>query len=154
MYNKFNRNLPILTPEDLTLSELLLHHVSLPVRNVEISTKFYEELFGLSRLPRPNFGIDGVWLSCGNGQIHLVANPEAGTFRDNKGIDIADVHFAFRTDDFEAMVQKLAERGFSATLPQDDPKWILLIREGLAGFPQLYLLDPDRNTIEVNAAAN
>ncbi len=27
-----------------------------------------------------------------------------------------------------------------------------MLREGLAGFPQLYLLDPDLNTIEVNAA--
>jgi len=152
LYHESYRDLPILTPEDLTLAELLLHHVSLPVRDVDKSTKFYEALFGLSRLPRPNFGIDGVWLSCGNGQIHLDANPETGTFRDEKHMDIADVHFAFRTDDFEAMVQKLAGHGFSDALPQDDPKWILVIRDGLAGFPQLYLLDPDRNTIEVNAA--
>lgn len=27
-----------------------------------------------------------------------------------------------------------------------------VIREGLAGFPQLYLLDPGLNTIDVNAA--
>ena len=29
---------------------------------------------------------------------------------------------------------------------------MLVVREGIAGFPQLYLLDPDFNTIEVNAA--
>jgi len=134
------------------MPDLLLHHVSYPVRNVERSAKFYQDLFGLSLLPRPNFGIDGVWLACGDGQIHLVANPEFGTFRLDKSVDIADVHFAFRTDDFESMVKNLADHGFSETLPKEDSKRILVIREGLAGFPQLYLLDPDRHTIEVNSA--
>ncbi|PUB10916.1 VOC family protein [Yoonia sediminilitoris] len=134
------------------MSDLILHHVSYPVRDVEISAQFYRDLFGLSLLPRPDFGIDGVWLACGDRQIHLVSNPKAGTFRLNKSVDIADVHFAFRTEDFEATLGKLVERGYSETLPKDDPKWILVIREGLAGFPQLYLLDPDRHTIEVNAA--
>lgn len=134
------------------MPDLILHHVSYPVRDVERSAKFYRDMFGLSSLPRPAFGINGVWLECGDRQIHLVSNPEAGTFRLDKNIDIADVHFAFRTDDFEDMLEKLAERGYSETLPKDDQKWILVIREGLAGFPQLYLLDPDRHTIEVNAA--
>ena len=132
--------------------DLLLHHVSYPVRDVERSTKFYQSIFGLSLLPRPDFGVDGVWLECGDRQIHLVENPEFGTFRLDKNIDFADVHFAFRTDDFEAMVEKLASHGFNETLPKDDPKSILVLREGLAGFPQLYLLDPDRHTIEVNSA--
>ena len=134
------------------MSDLLLHHVSYPVRDVDRSAKFYQDIFGLSLLTRPDFGIDGVWLECGDRQIHLVANPEFGTYRLDKNIDFADVHFAFRTDDFEAMVEKLADRGFSETLPKEDPKWILIIRGGIAGFPQLYLLDPDRHTIEVNSA--
>ena len=136
----------------VNLPDLLLHHVSYPVRDVERSAKFYQDIFELSLLPRPDFGIDGVWLECGDRQIHLVSNPKSGTFRLDKNIDIADVHFAFRTDDFESMVEKLSDHGYSETLPKDDPKWLLVIREGLAGFPQLYLLDPDRHTIEVNSA--
>lgn len=131
---------------------MLLHHVSYPVRDVDVSAKFYQEMFGLLPLPRPDFGIDGVWLKCGDRQIHLVANPESGTFRRDKNIDVADVHFAFRTDDFEAMIGKLSDRGYSEALPRDDPKSILIIRESRAGFPQLYLLDPDRHTIEINSA--
>jgi hypothetical protein len=50
------------------------------------------------------------------------------------------------------MVERLKTAGFSDDLPENDRKRILIIREGLAGFPQLYLLDPDLNTIEVNAA--
>lgn len=130
---------------------LLLHHVSYPVRNVKISAAFYEDLFDLTRLPRPPFGIPGVWLGCGDRQIHLVANP-SGTYRTTPTIDIADVHFAFATDAFEEMVDRLERAGFSDTMPEGNPKRMLLSRDSIAGFPQLYLLDPDYNTIEVNAA--
>ena len=133
------------------MTKMLLHHVSYPVRNVEASAAFYEGLFDLTRLSRPPFAIPGVWLGCDDRQVHLVLN-ESGTYRVTTSPDMADVHFAFRTDDFEGMVERLNAAGFSDDLPENDRKRILIVREGLAGFPQLYLLDPDLNTIEVNAA--
>lgn len=133
------------------MPRLILHHVSYPVRDVEVSASFYESLFNLERLDRPPFSIPGVWLACDDRQIHLVLN-EAGTFRTKSSPDIADVHFAFWTDDFEDMVERLEAAGFREDLPESDRKRLLILREGLAGFPQLYLLDPDLNTIEVNAA--
>lgn len=133
------------------MTKLLLHHVSYPVRDVETSAAFYEDLFGLTRLSRPPFSIPGVWLGCDDRQVHLVFN-ESGTYRTTASPDIADVHFAFRTDDFDGMIERLEAAGFSDGLPENDKKRLLIIRDGLAGFPQLYLLDPDLNTIEVNAA--
>ena len=133
------------------MPELLLHHVSYPVRDIAVSAAFYENLFGLQRLSRPSFGIPGVWFGCGNRQIHLVLNP-SGTYRNSASIDIADVHFAFWTDDFGGMVARFESAGFSATLPDNHVKRMLVVRKGIAGFPQLYLLDPDFNTVEVNAA--
>ncbi|WP_410468856.1 VOC family protein [Aestuariicoccus sp. MJ-SS9] len=91
---------------------MLLHHVSYPVRDVQESASFYENLFKLERLPRPPFSIPGVWLGCDDRQIHLVLN-EAGTYRTTRSPDIADVHFAFCTDDFEEMVERLEAAGFS-----------------------------------------
>ncbi|MCW0002353.1 hypothetical protein OE766_29685 [Pararhizobium sp. YC-54] len=32
------------------------------------------------------------------------------------------------------------------------PKYLLILRTGLAGFPQLYLRDPDSNIVEINGA--
>ena len=133
------------------MANVLLHHVSYPVRDVEASAVFYESLFNLKRLHRPPFSIPGVWLGCGDRQIHLVLNV-SGTYRTKSSPDIADVHFAFCTDNFEEMVERLAAAGFKEDLPEGDRKKALILREGLAGFPQLYLLDPDLNTIEVNAA--
>jgi hypothetical protein len=43
--------------------------------------------------------------------------------------------------------------GFRADAAEDDPKRMILKRTGMAGFPQLYLIDPDHNIIEVNGAA-
>ncbi len=56
------------------MPKVLLHHVSYPVRDVEESASFYENLFNLERLDRPPFSIPGVWLACHDRQIHLVLN--------------------------------------------------------------------------------
>ena len=44
---------------------VLLHHVSLVTTDPERSAEFYQSIFGLTRLDRPPFKIEGVWLDCG-----------------------------------------------------------------------------------------
>lgn len=130
---------------------LALHHVSIITDDLEKSLPFYRDVFGLSEIPRPDFPVGGAWLACGSLQVHLVVHPE-GTFRKRPSIDRNDWHFAFRTDDFEAVLERLAALGFSGDLPDGDPKHMLIFRTGLAGFPQLYLRDPDLNIVEINGA--
>lgn len=130
---------------------LTMHHVSIPCRDLARSAAFYQDLFGFERLERPPFHIEGVWLGCGGQQIHLIDNA-GGTFRDSPDISIVDTHFAFRTGDFDAALATLTASGYSETAPEGDPKRLLVLREGPAGFPQLYLLDPDRHIVEINAA--
>ncbi|WP_018899676.1 VOC family protein [Rhizobium sp. 2MFCol3.1] len=130
---------------------LALHHVSIITDDLETSLPFYRDVFGLSEIPRPDFPVGGAWLACGSLQVHLVVHPE-GTFRQRPVIDRNDWHFAFRTDDFEGVLERLAALGFSADLPEGDPKHMLVFRTGPAGFPQLYLRDPDLNIVEINGA--
>lgn len=132
------------------MPQLMLHHVSIPTTDVERSIAFYRDMFGLEPMPRPAFPIGGAWLACGDRQVHLVHHPE-GTFR-RGGIDNNDIHFALRTDDFDGVVSRLEANGFSEHAAAGDPKQLMLKRTGAAGFAQLYLLDPDRNIVEVNAA--
>lgn len=132
------------------MTQLMLHHVSILTTDVERSLGFYRDIFGLVPLPRPDFPIGGAWLACGDRQVHLVAHAP-GTFRSGD-IDNNDTHFAFRTDDFEGVVGLLEAAGFSEHAPEGDPKRIMMKRTGAAGFAQLYVLDPDRNVVEVNAA--
>jgi glyoxylase I family protein len=87
-----------------------LHHVSLVTADPERSAAFYQAMFDLKRLDRPRFKIEGVWLACGPSlQLHLTKHLP-GNFR-TKGVDNNDVHFAFRTDDFEGVVDRLVKRG-------------------------------------------
>ncbi|MDE1991065.1 MAG: VOC family protein [Rhizobiaceae bacterium] len=133
------------------MSLLALHHVSIITADLTKSLPFYRDVFGLAEIPRPNFAIPGAWLACGDLQVHLIFNPE-GTFRRSPVIDRNDWHFAFRTDDFDAAIDRLAALGFRDDLPPDDPKCLLVLRSGPAGFPQVYLLDPDLNIVEINGA--
>lgn len=128
-----------------------LHHVALVASDPERSADFYQSIFGLERLDRPPFKIEGVWLSCGPSlQLHLTKHLP-GNFR-TKGVDNNDVHFAFRTDEFEEILGRLVAAGFREDAPEDDVKRLIINRSGMAGFLQLYVMDPDRNIIEVNTA--
>lgn len=129
-----------------------LHHVSLVTADPERSAEFYESIFGVARLARPPFNIEGVWLNCGPSlQLHLTKHLP-GNFR-TRGVDNNDVHFALRTDDFEGILERLVTLGFREDVSEDDPMRMLINRSGMAGFLQLYVMDPDRNIIEVNTAS-
>jgi catechol 2,3-dioxygenase-like lactoylglutathione lyase family enzyme len=130
----------------------LLHHVSIVTANLELSAKFYCDMFGLQQVSRPPFKVGGAWFAVGPTQIHLVANSD-GTFRSKSTIDTDDTHFAIRVEDFEATMRHLAAKGFREDVAEDDPMRLLVIRNGAAGFPQAYLLDPDRHVVEINAVA-
>jgi glyoxylase I family protein len=132
------------------MAELSLHHVAIIVTDLERSSAFYRSLFGLEPIARPPFPIPGQWLGVGALQVHLTVYP-AGNFR-QKPVDNDDIHFAFRTTDFEAFITRAKSMGFVEDGAPDDPKRMIVKRQGMAGFPQVYLLDPDRNIIEVNGA--
>lgn len=49
-------------------------------------------------------------------------------------------------------MRQLEAHGFSEHAPEGAPERIMMKRTGAAGFAQLFVLDPDRNIVEVNAA--
>ncbi len=130
---------------------MMLHHVSIVTTDLDQSVAFYRDVFGLERIERPPFSTDGAWFACGALQVHIIVNP-VGTFRRVATIDTADGHFAFRTDDFEGCIRGLIAKGFREDAPEGDPRRLRVRRTGPAGFPQAYLLDPDRNIVEINGA--
>lgn len=118
-----------------------LHHVTIPVRDLERSKRFYGELLGLQQLDRPPFGFPGAWYALGDGQLHLVADG-GGTFRADDRVNPRDSHFAIRVESFDEAVELLRSSRLA----------IKVDRHSVTGFPQLYVVDPDGHVIEVNAA--
>ena len=130
--------------------QLAPHHVNVIVTDLPRSLDFYQKLLGLAIMERPPFKNVGAWLACGTLQVHLTVHPP-GSFR-TSNIDNDDYHFAFRTDDFDGALATLTAGGFREDAAEDDPMRVRVRRNSPAGFPQLYLLDPDRNIIEINGA--
>ena len=132
-----------------------LHHVSVPVSDLEESKRFYAYILGLKEIDRPDFPFPGAWYAVGDGhQLHLIqdtAEQKDPTFRAGKGLDSRDIHFAIRVQDYDQALKYLESKGYSETA-EDERKRLKVNRTATAGFPQIYLLDPDRNMIEINAA--
>ena len=133
------------------MSALQLHHVSISVSDLDNAMVFYHEFLELDLLERPPFPSRGAWLACGACQVHLNPHPPE-TLNANRFISPVHPHFALRAADFDYWTAKLANHGYSEDLPADNSKKIRIDRNSLAGFPQLYLTDPDCNIIEINSA--
>jgi glyoxylase I family protein len=130
----------------------LLHHVSLTVNDLERSKQFYREILCLEEIARPPFPFPGAWFAIGGGQhVHLIVHP-AGTGRGGRPIDTRDNHFAVRVASYRETVDFLRSKGYSEHAAEGDPKRIILSPRATAGFPQIYVLDPDHHVIEINAA--
>ena len=137
-----------------------LHHVSLPAADLERSTQFYEEVLQLEPMERPAFDFKGKWYKVGDRSLHLIVpkDAESATFRGDKPIDSRDAHFAIRVRSYSAAVAHLESKGYRGSAERnprptnDNPRPMRLSPTGAAGFPQIYLPDPDGNVIEINAA--
>ena len=106
-----------------------LNHVSLRIRVLARSRKFYEELVGLAPAPRPDLGFPGVWYTVGASQLHLLAAES-----DMEPIDPTGPHFAVEVPNVEDV-----RRGLEA----------LGVQYLQFGSTQLWIRDPDGNVVEV-----
>jgi glyoxylase I family protein len=126
-----------------------IHHVSLPATDLERSKAFYREVLGLQEIPRPPFDFPGAWYQLGDRQLHLIVS-ERSTLRAGKGIDSRDIHFAIRVDSYREALEHFHSKGYR-TDASDDLRRVRANPTGRSGLPQIHILDPDRNVIEITA---
>lgn len=129
-----------------------IHHVAVDVTDLERSRRFYQEVLQLEEIPRPPFDFPGAWYALGpdGQQVHLIVYPNH-TLRVGKGLEPRDVHFAVRVPSFREAVAYFQGLGYREDA-EDLFRQIIIRPHATAGFPQLYILDPDRHIIEVNSA--
>ncbi len=114
-------------------------HVSIFASSLDESARFYEELFGMERLPTAKFPGGGVlWLRLGDVQLHL--------FESDGDTPTERHHFGMDVDDFDAVYEKAKAMGVLDSGTFGTP-----LRTHPAGWAQLYLRDPAGNLIEVDS---
>ena len=121
-----------------------IDHITLVVKDLDISRQFYVDLLGMKEVDRPGFRFAGAWFQIGNAQIHLILeHDESGPAHAFVPEDCAisrTRHFAFEVDDAMAVAQKLEEVKVEIVAgPKQRPD----------GPTQLYIFDPDRNLVEL-----
>ena len=103
---------------------------------MEESLRFYMELFGMERLPSPNFSQHVEWLRLGEQQLHLF-------LREAPAPELH--HIALDVDDFEAAYVKAKELGLL-----DEESFGAAVRELPGGAVQMYIRDPAGNLVELD----
>jgi catechol 2,3-dioxygenase-like lactoylglutathione lyase family enzyme len=128
-----------------------IHHVALPVTDLARAKAFYAGVLGLREVARPPFSFAGAWFQVGDRILHLIVN-DGQTFRAGKAVDTRDIHFAIRVASYGQAIEHLRALGYT---PEADDEMLRTCEQphATAGFPQVFLLDPDRNVVELNAEA-
>ena len=120
----------------------VLDHFNIRTRHLADTVRFYEDVLGLEKGPRPNFAFPGAWMySEGKPVVHLVdISPTSEPQKPDSGVVH---HVAFVSRGFDGMKQRLASKGMafdSRQVPGGD-LW------------QIFVQDPNGVMIELNYEA-
>lgn len=113
-----------------------INHVSIGAVDLEESGRFYAEVFGLERLPSPNFGMPVYWLRIGDTQLHLFQSDTRAAGTQHLGLEV---------DDFAGVFRRLLE--LDLLEPEGYFSRLVELPDGAV---QLYFRDPSGNLVEVD----
>jgi YD repeat-containing protein len=119
------------------MAAISINHVSVHADDLDESAAFYEQLFGMERIPSPTFAFPVRWLRLGAQQMHLFVRPDVGAPRFH--------HVGVNVDDFEAVYWRARERRL-----HDESAFFSRMYELPDGSVQMYVRDPAGNLVEVN----
>ncbi len=121
-----------------------IDHVTLVVKDLERSSRFYVETLGMRQVPRPAFSFEGLWFQAGATQIHLIlefaGSGPAGNLLPEHRRTSRTQHVAFAVEDAAAALPHLQAAGVPVLAgPQPRPD----------GYTQVFVTDPDGHVIEL-----
>jgi catechol 2,3-dioxygenase-like lactoylglutathione lyase family enzyme len=126
----------------MAMSVGTLDHFNIRTRKLDDTVRFYEDVMGLEKGPRPNFAFPGAWMySEGKAVVHIVdisktdeaQKPDSGVVH----------HVAFASRGFDGMKQRLESKKmpFDARQVPGGDLW------------QIFVDDPNGVMIELNYEA-
>lgn len=137
-----------------------LHHIGIPVSDMERSLAFYERLLGFTKpgitavaegpelsavLQVPDAKLDAVFLRSGDLFLELLqySSPEIQPFN-GRNCDVGVLHVCFEVEDAQAVFEELSADGVAFNAPP------MTLEEGdLAGHTFAYFRDPDGIQLEL-----
>jgi catechol 2,3-dioxygenase-like lactoylglutathione lyase family enzyme len=122
-----------------------VHHVGVVVSDLEVSTAFYEEMFGAKEVLRVDHDeLSLVFLEFPNTLLELLVYRDGARDSVPRESDLGAGHFALQVDDVIRAQAELEARGVRFQGPA------LRIQEGpSAGYVLTFALDPDGNRVEL-----
>lgn len=126
-----------------------IDHVTLVVKDLEQSRKFYVDVLGMQAVPRPGFSFDGLWFQAGATLIHLILehtqSGPAGNLLPEHLRTSRSQHLAFAVEDAQAAATHLREHQVPILSgPKQRPD----------GFCQVFVSDPDGHVIELCSSSS
>ncbi|MEX0883222.1 MAG: VOC family protein [Cyclobacteriaceae bacterium] len=125
-------------------SQTKINHVSVYVKDLKVSSQFYEETVGIKKIEEPFKDGLHTWFEIGEGiSLHLIERETPWT---NPSINKTN-HLCFSVSDLNKFIERLAEEDISF---EDAPgkKGEINIRPD--GVKQIYIQDPDGYWLEIN----
>jgi glyoxylase I family protein len=113
-----------------------IHHVGIPVDDLERAEAFYRDVLGIQRSSIPSYNPASiVFLACGESMVHLIRYTDNVARPGRKGI-----HWAFEVDDLDDAYRKVVSAGCEIETP------ISLRPDSTTYF---FFYDPEGNRIEL-----
>jgi catechol 2,3-dioxygenase-like lactoylglutathione lyase family enzyme/uncharacterized protein YunC (DUF1805 family) len=121
-----------------------IDHVTLVVKDLERSRRFYRDILGMREVPRPAFSFAGLWFQAGATQIHLILEYDgsgpAGNLLPAAQRTPRTQHVAFLVEDAAAAFAHLQ----AAEVPLIAPP-----KPRPDGYIQVFVTDPDGHVVEL-----
>ena len=123
-----------------------IDHISLLVRDLEESAKFYTEVVGLTEVPNPMGGTEIRWFEIGDNQRFQMQEGDVSKVHVEKA-----THFALSSSNLSDIISRLRRSGVTFTNFRGLPDEINVRPDGMRA---IFLRDPTGYWIELNDFQN
>lgn len=121
-----------------------IDHIAIYVVDLEVSTKFYQDIVGLEKIPEPFNDGKHTWFDVGsNAQLHLIEGAAGGTNPDKNS------HLSFRVPSVSNFIEILDKNGVGYEDWEGEKQ---AVTNRVDGVQQVYITDPDGYWLEINDA--